>query len=114
MTKPSQIARHPPAEIEETLRTLGRNIRTARLRRGITQSMLAERLGVTRTLVSRVEAGNPKPSVAVYLGALWALGLLADLDGVAEPDNDAAGKALERLHGRVRARQQRRRLSDDF
>lgn len=115
MTRSAQIAAHPPAEVEEELRRLGRNIRTARLRRNIPQGELAQRLGVTRFLVSRMERGNPRTAVGVYMGALWAMGLLADVTNVADPDGDAEGRTLERARNPQRARRSHRRpLSADF
>lgn len=114
MPKSAQIAVHPPAEIETILRRLGRNIRIARLRREMTQAELAERVSVSRVLISQVEKGNPKTSIAVYLGALWVLGLLDELTVVADPDKDVEGRTLERLRYPQRARSQRGRLSDAF
>lgn len=107
MTRSTFITDQPPGEIERTLVTLGRNIRTARLRRRIKQSDIAERLGVSRSLVARVEQGNPKASIAVYLGVLWVLGLLSDMDDVANPENDVHGRTLERLRLPKRARNSR-------
>ena len=115
MSKSAQIAAHPPAEVEEVLQRLGRNIRTARLRRNIPQDELAQRLGVTRFLISHMERGNPKTSVAVYMGALWAMGLLADVTNVADPDGDAEGRTLERVRNPQRARRSHRSpLSAEF
>ena len=114
MSKSAQIAAHPPAEVEETLRRLGRNIRTARLRRNMPQEELAQRMGVSRFLISHVEKGSPRTAVAVYVGALWAMGLLSDLVDVANPDTDAEGRTLEQVRSPQRARRQRRSLSDAF
>lgn len=92
---------------------LGRNLRTARLRRRLPQAELARRLGVSRFVIADIERGKPTTGVAVYLGALWALGLIDHMREVAGPDRDEEGKALElaRSPGRARGR---RTLSDDF
>ncbi|MBU1211543.1 MAG: helix-turn-helix domain-containing protein [Alphaproteobacteria bacterium] len=96
MPRLSKIAQHPPAAVEAALARLGRNIRTARLRRRIKLEELAERIGVSRFALADAEKGKPTTSVVIYAGALWALGLIGDLEGVADPDKDAEGKALER------------------
>ena len=115
MPRSAQIAAHPPAEVEEALLRLGRNIRTARLRRNMPQDELAQRMGVSRFLVSHMERGNPRTSVAVYAGALWAMGLIKDLADVGDPDGDAEGRTLERVRNPQRARRSHRRaLSDAF
>lgn len=103
----------PPAALEQALTRLGRNIRTARLRRNWRLEDLAARMGVTRFTVADVEKGKPGTSAAAYLGALWALGLLEQLTPVADPDHDSVGKTLEA----VRAPRVARRpglLDDDF
>ena len=113
MPRPTKIAEHPPAAVEEALQRLGRNIRTARLRRRMPQQQLARRMGVSRFVVSDIERGKPTTGVAVYVGALWAMGLLAHLRDVADPDRDEEGKTLERARSPRTARP-RRSLSDDF
>ena len=113
MTKPTKIVTSPPAAVEEALGRLGRNLRTARLRRRLPQSELARRMGVSRFLVADIERGKPSTGVAVYLGAMWALGLLDQMGEVADPNCDEEGKALERARSPVRA-SGRRALSDDF
>jgi len=109
----SPIVQHPPAALEQALQRLGRNIRTARLRRRWRLEDVVERMGVSRFTVADVERGKPGTSIAVYLGALWALGLLDQLEAVADPDRDAEGKALEaaRQPGQAPRRQ---RFDDDF
>ena len=113
MPRPTKISMSPPAAVEQALERLGRNIRTARLRRRLPQADLAERIGVSRFVVADIERGKPTTGVAAYLGALWALGLLGQMREVADPDRDGEGKTLERARGPRRARA-RRALSDDF
>ena len=104
MPRPSKIAKHPPAAVEDALERLGRNIRTARLRRRMPQQQLAQRMGVSRFVVSNIERGKPTTGVAAYVGALWALGLLTHMRGVADPDRDEEGKTLERARSPRTAR----------
>jgi transcriptional regulator with XRE-family HTH domain len=73
---------------------LGANLRTARLRRGLSAQEVAERIGVDRRSVADAEKGKPSTSVAVYAAALWALGLIEQLAPVADPATDREGIAL--------------------
>ena len=113
VSQPSSIVQQPPAALEQALTRLGRNIRTARLRRNWRLEDLASRMGVTRFTVADVEKGKPGTSAAAYLGALWALGLLEQLIPVADPDHDSVGKTLEAVRApRVATRPGL--LDDDF
>ena len=113
MPRPTKISKSPPAVVEEALERLGRNVRTARLRRKLPQEDLARRIGVSRFVVADIERGKPTTGIAAYLGALWALGLLTHMRGVADPDLDEEGKTLERARSPRTARR-RRALSDAF
>lgn len=113
MPRPTKISESPPAAVEEALARMGRNLRTARLRRKLRQEELAGRMGVSRFVIADVERGKPTTGIAVYLGALWALGLLDQMREVADPDRDEEGKTLERARGPRRGGG-RRVLSNDF
>ena len=113
MSRPSPNSDHPPAAVEAALERLGRNIRIARLRRRMPQARLAERIGVSRFVVANMERGKTGTSVAAYVGALWALGLLEQLRSVADPAADAEGMALEHARRPQRARASTA-LDDDF
>ncbi len=91
----SPIVLHPPPALEQVLQRLGRNIRIVRLRRRWRLEDGAERMGVSRFSVADLERGKAGTSIAAYLGALWELGLLDQLEAVADPDRDGEGKALE-------------------
>lgn len=108
------IGGSPPAAVEESLGRLGSNIRTARLRRTLSHSELAERMGVSRFVIADIERGKPTTGVATCLGALWVLGLLDHMREVADPDRDDEGKTLERAlpeEGRPPSGAERRPLS---
>ena len=59
MPRPTKISMSPPAAVEEALQRMGRNIRTARLRRNLPQDELAQRIGVSRFVVADIERGKP-------------------------------------------------------
>lgn len=50
-------------------------VRNTRLEAGLTQAQLADRMGVARDWVIRLEKGNPRLEVQLVLDALVALGL---------------------------------------
>ena len=103
----------PPYEVEKSLKTLGANLRTARLRRNMSLQQVAEKIGVGRHVISAAEKGKPSTSIAIYTAILWALGLIDQLSVVADPDHDEVGKALARSRERTRAGTAKG-LSDDF
>lgn len=115
MPKLSKVSQAPPAAVEALLVSLGRNIRTARLRRNLRLEDLAERVGVSRYVMSDIEKGKPTTAIVGYIGALWALGLTQELRKVADPDTDTEGKARESLRApSTAAKRQRKGLDNDF
>lgn len=113
MPRISKISNNPPAAVEDILSRLGRNIRTARLRRKLSMAELAERIGISRYVLADIEKGKPTTAIAAYLGALWVLGLLRDMQEVADPDRDEEGKILERARSPKTA-PKRKTIDDDF
>jgi transcriptional regulator with XRE-family HTH domain len=93
-----------PAKVTHSVEALGGNIRTARIRRRITQRDLARRAGISRVAMARVERGRPTTSIAAYLAALWALGLEREFEDLGSPDRDDEGKTLERARQPKHAR----------
>jgi ribosome-binding protein aMBF1 (putative translation factor) len=113
MPRVSKISKSPPAAVEDVLKRLGRNIRIARLRRKLSREELAERIGLSRYVLADIEKGKPTTAIAAYLGALWALGLIRDMQEVADPDHDQEGKILERARSPKTA-PKRKTIDDDF
>lgn len=72
---------------------LGERLRAARLRRRLTQAMLAERVGVTLPTLRKLEGGDPSTSLSVMLRALVVLGLAQDIDRLAA--EDTLGRELQ-------------------
>ena len=68
------------------LAALGSRLRAARLRRKLTQAVLAERVGVTLPTLRKLESGDPSTSLATVVRVLQALGLAADIDKLAAQD----------------------------
>lgn len=95
----------PPYEVAEATRALGMQLRTARKRRRMLQSELAQKAGVGEKTIRRLEKGDDGVSMGHVLSVLWALGLLPTAKALANPETDDHGKTLElaRLPKRVRS-----------
>jgi hypothetical protein len=58
------------------------------------QEDLARQIGRARATVVAIEKGSPTTEIGGYVEALWALGLLQELDLIADPGLDRDGQAL--------------------
>lgn len=113
MSARTTLTSAPPYPVETALKTLGANLRTARLRRGLSAQELANKIGVGRDTVSDAERGKPSTAIAVYLAMLWALGLIDQMAPIADPAEDKEGLALAMGRERKRARA-KETLDNDF
>lgn len=113
MAARNRLLAAPPYEVEQALKTLGANIRTARLRRNLSLAELAAKIGVDRHVIGDAERGKPSTGIAIYAGLLWAMGLANQLDRVADPLSDDEGLTLAKTRSRDKAGG-RRVLDNDF
>ena len=74
---------------------LGARLRLARLRRRLTTSTVAERCGISRPTLAKVERGDPSVTFGTYLRVLSVYGMEGDLVAVAA--DDALGRRLQDL-----------------
>lgn len=102
-----------PAQVAEQVAQLGQRIRIARIRRGWSVTDLARKAGINRNTLTALELGRPGTAIGVCFTVLWALGLDRTLDGVADPDSDLHGKALEAAKRPSRAGKPRK-ASEDY
>lgn len=105
------MLRPTPAPVRRSLRVIGDNVGTWRKLRGLTQDQLADRSGVHRQTIARLENGDGGTSVESLLGVLRGLGLLDTFTEALDPYESDVGRMRsdEQLPRRVRPR----RLSDD-
>jgi transcriptional regulator with XRE-family HTH domain len=101
MSKRNAIQSAPPFEVDQALKRLGTNLRTARLARNLSIEAAAQKIGVGYRAVASAEAGKPSTSVGVYFGLMWAYGLLSQADQLLDPARDEV--ALRALRTRERA-----------
>ena len=105
MTRKNVLTSAPPYAVEKTLKRLGTNLRTARLRRNQTIEDVAEKIGTGRRAVMDAEKGKGSTSSAVYIALLWAYDLLDQMRDVADPALDEEGLNLSLLKKRARAKE---------
>jgi transcriptional regulator with XRE-family HTH domain len=93
-----------PLPVKRALAKLGDDIRTARLRRRIPTTLMAERMMVTRTTLRKVEKGDAGVSMGIYATALFIVGMTQRLYELADVRDDLVGLQLEeeRLPKRIR------------
>jgi transcriptional regulator with XRE-family HTH domain len=72
---------------------VGRNIKNARLRRSQSSESVAQRAGIARKTLYRVERGDPSVSLGIYARVLQALRLHSGLGLIAA--GDALGRKLQ-------------------
>ncbi|WP_342322346.1 helix-turn-helix domain-containing protein [Kosakonia sp. BYX6] len=78
---------------QKVLGQLGENIKLARKRRKLTQTMLSERTGLSRITIRKIEQGDPRVSLGHYVAVLGVLGLVDDFLKVAR--DDELGRKLQ-------------------
>ena len=89
---------------EDALLLSGERIATWRRILGLTQTQVAERAGVSRGALVRVEAGEPGPTIDTFFRVLGALHITEQVTDALDPMNTAVGmaRAEEILPKRVR------------
>ena len=75
----------------QILKTMGEQIKLARLRRDLTAELVAERAGISRSTLWKVENGDPAVAVGIYAAVLHALNNL-DQDLLLVAKEDALGR----------------------
>ncbi len=90
--------------VESDIRQLAANVKAARLRRRIPQTVVAERADISVNTLSKLENGDPGIAIGNLASVLHALGFESPLSMIAAPDSDPEGLMLEeqRLPKRIR------------
>lgn len=92
---------------EEILKTMGEQIKLARLRRDLSAELVAERAGISRASLWKVESGNPAVAIGIYAAVLHALGYM-DKDLTLVAKDDEMGRKMQDLNLMTRKRASRR------
>jgi transcriptional regulator with XRE-family HTH domain len=86
------------------LERLGKDVRNARLRRGIAVADLAARAGTSPSSIARLERGDPGVAIGTLADVLVVLGLLERLADLIDVRKDDLGLALVTKNGPRRGR----------
>jgi transcriptional regulator with XRE-family HTH domain len=89
---------------------VGEKLKAARLRRRYSAEMVAQRAGIARDTLSRIERGDPGVSFGNYARVMQALRLEQDMNLLAA--DDELGRKLQDAELGVRARAPRRKASE--
>lgn len=81
-------------DTENILKTMGEQIKIARLRRRLSATLVAERAGISRSTLWKVENGNPSVAVGIYAAVLHALNNM-DKDLLKIAGDDKLGRKLQ-------------------
>ncbi len=80
---------------QKILDGIGENIKLARKRRKLTAEQVAERAGIHRATLHRVEKGDPSVAIGIYFNVLKVLNLEKDFANLA--NDDKLGRKLQDL-----------------
>lgn len=81
-------------DTENILKTMGEQIKMARLRRRLSATLVAERAGISRSTLWKVENGNPSVAIGIYAAVLHALNNM-DKDLLKIAGDDELGRKLQ-------------------
>lgn len=105
------MPRKPPLvfpQEQRLLSELGERLRLARKRRKLSNAVVAQRAGISRTTVYKVEAGDPGATLGAYVRVLAVLGLESSLNQLAA--DDRVGRKLQDLALEPSSAAKRRRV----
>lgn len=86
---------------------LGEDLRLARLRRRLSAEVVAERAGISRATLVKIESGDPSVAMGSYFQVLRVLGLEEGFRSLAA--DDEMGRKMQDLELRPRRRAPKRK-----
>ena len=82
-------------EIEASLHAFGRHLRTARLRRGLAQSSVADMAGVSLRTLQKLEGGDPGVKIRTAASVMKVLGFGLPFKALCSPETDEESQRLD-------------------
>jgi DNA-binding XRE family transcriptional regulator len=95
---------HIAIPLMQILHKLGKDINEARRRRRITIELMAQRAGLSRSTIGKIEKGDAATSIGGYASVLFVLGMEKRISELVDSAHDIIGRQLEdeRLPQRIR------------
>lgn len=84
-----------PIQVQRALRKLGRDLSDARKRRRITMELMAERAGITRKTLAKIEKGEPAVLMGSYAQVFFVLGMTERIKDLLDANYDITGRILD-------------------
>lgn len=84
-----------PIPVQRALQKLGQDIKDSRRRRRIPTGLMAERAGLARATLYKIERGDPTVSLGGYAAVLFVLGMTERLKDMVDANADIVGRQLE-------------------
>ena len=95
-----------PFPVTRALRKVGQDISEARRRRRIATELMAQRAGISRGTLAKIEKGDPATSMGNYASVLFVLGMVNRISDLVDSNHDLIGRQIdeENLPKRIRSR----------
>ncbi len=95
-----------PLPVTKALRKIGQDISEARRRRRIATELMAQRAGISRATLAKIEKGDPTTSMGNYAAVLFVLGMISRISDLVDSNHDLVGRQIdeENLPKRIRLR----------
>ena len=103
----SKTAYHILPVTEDILKTMGEQIKLARLRRDLPAKLVEERAGISRASLWNVENGSPSVAIGIYAAVLHELNNM-DRDLLLVAKDDRMGREMQDLQLVTRKRASRK------
>lgn len=84
-----------PIPVKRAMQKLGRDLRDARKRRRIPMQLAAERAGISRKTLDKIEKGDEGVGMGAYARVLFIMGMVERFGDLADPQLDKLGIHLE-------------------
>ncbi len=92
------MAQKTPFATQQAANEIGENLRSWRIMLNLTAEQVAQRAGVARSTIGRLERGEPTVGFEVVLNVARALGVLDALVASTDPYQTALGRARADQH----------------
>lgn len=102
-----------PIPVLKALSKVGEDIKDARRRRRIPIALMAERAGISRATIAKIEKGDAGTSIGAYTCVLFVLGMVDRISDLVDAAHDLTGRRLEdeKLPQRIRLPNKKKRIN---